>query len=206
MKKVLAVALLCAGLALWAGPVRLSAGGPLSLQDALDAAKDGDTIILTAGTYSTPAAITISSRSGLTLRGEGNVRLLCTDLYQNVMTLADSHDIRIEGIVVRHSQPAGTYACEGSVISAQSVTGLVISRCELAGSGSIAVDLSGCEDIEVSDCFIHDNTFAAFQLTDVASITIAGNRVQRNAATMYSAGVSGLTMVGNTVSDNGSRR
>jgi parallel beta-helix repeat protein len=122
------------------------------------------------------------------------------------MTLADSHDIRIEGIVVRHSQPLGTYACEGSVISAQSVTGLVISRCELAGSGSIAVDLSGCEDIEVSDCFIHDNTFAAFQLTDVASITIAGNRVQRNAATMYSAGVSGLTMAGNTVSDNGSWR
>ncbi len=206
VKRLLGAVLFCASVALAADPVRISAGGPLSLQTAIDAARAGDTIVLSAGTYSTHTAIIVSNHSGLTLRGEGDVRLLCTDLYQNVMTLDGSQDIRIEGIAARHSQSLGTYACEGSVIAAQNVTGLVISKCELAGSGSIAVDLSGCENVEVSDCFIHDNTFAAFSLTDVASITIAGNRVERNAATMYSAGVSGLTMAGNTVSDNGSRR
>jgi len=206
VKIALAVLFLCAAACLPADTVRISAGGKVSLQAAIDAAADGDTIILQAGTYSSPVAISVSERNGITLRGQGEVRLLCTDLYENVLNLEGSRDVRIEAILARHSQPLGSYACEGSVISGQNIKGLVVSRCELAGSGSIGVDLSSCENVEVSDCFIHDNTFAAMSLTDVASITIAGNRIERNAATLYSAGVSGLTMAGNTISDNGSRR
>jgi len=206
VKRLAAAILVIVSAHVSADAVRLSPGGPLSVQAAIDAAKNGDTILLSAGTYTSPVAISVSGRKSLTLRGEGGVLLLCTDLYENVMTLGEGTDLRIEGIAARHSQPLGSYACEGSVISAQSIRGLVISNCELAGSGSIGVDLSSCEDVEVSDCLIHDNTFAAFSLTDVTSITISGNRIERNAATMYSAGVSGLTMVGNTVSDNGSRR
>jgi hypothetical protein len=56
---------LCMSLALAADPVRLSAGGPFSLQAAIDAAVDGDTIVLSARTYSIPSALTIFNRNSL---------------------------------------------------------------------------------------------------------------------------------------------
>lgn len=206
MKALLALLLAFAAAALSADTLRISSGGQRSLQSAIDAAQNGDTVVLSAGTYSSPVAISISDREDLTIRGEGDVRILCTDLNENVLTIAGGRNIRIEGIQTRHAQPLNAYQCEGSVISAQNVKGLVITGCELAGSGSIGVDLSGCEEVEVSGCSLHNNTFAAFSLTDVSSITIANNRIMQNAATMYSAAVTGLTMAGNTVADNGSQR
>lgn len=208
VRVALLVALAAAAIPLTTLPaetVRLSPGKG-TLQAALDAAGDGDTLILTAGTYSSPSGLTLTDKANLTIRGEGDVRILCTDLYQNVITISGGANLRIEGITARHAQPLKLYECEGSVISAQGVKGLTISRCELAGSGSIGVDLANCEEVEVSGSYLHDNTFAAFSLTDVSSITIAGNTIMKNAATIYSAAVNGLTMVGNVISDNGSRR
>ena len=206
MKVLLAVLLVCAAAALPADTLRVSSGGQRSLQSVIDAARNGDTVVLSAGTYSSPVAITISGREDLTIRGEGDVRILCTDLYENVLTISDGRNIRIERIQARHAQPLNSYQCEGSVISAENVKGLVVTGCELAGSGSIGVDLSGCEEVEVSGCFLHNNTFAAFSLTDVSSITIASNRIMQNAATLYAAAVTGLTMAGNTMADNGAQR
>jgi len=204
--KVLPVLLLAAAAALPAETVRISPATQGSLQTLIDSSRGGDTILLAAGTYTVSAAVTLEGRENVTLRGDGDVRIVCTDLYQNVIAVIGGRNVRIEGIQARHAQPLNAYECEGSVIWAENVKGLVISRCELAGSGSIGVDLSGCEEVEVTGCWVHNNTFAAISLTDVSSITIADNRILDNASTMAAAGVSGLTMSGNVVSDNGSRR
>jgi len=198
--------LAAAAVVLPAETVRVSPSGQRSLQAAIDSARNGDSIVLAAGTYSSAAAVTLADRERLTLRGEGDVRIVCMDLYQNVIAVIGGRDLRIEGIQARHAQPLNAYECEGSVIWAENVKGLVISRCELAGSGSIGVDLSGSEEVEVTGCWLHNNTFAAISLTDVSSITISDNRIVGNAATMYAAGVSGLTMAGNVISDNGASR
>jgi len=184
----------------------VSPQGTLRLQSAIDAARDGDTIILSSGTYVSSVPVSVSGRSGLTLRAEGVTWLVCKDLYAEVLAVTDCVDLRIEGIRARHEEKLDEYECEGSVISARNVRGLLVSGCELAGSGAVGIDLSNCEDVEVNGCYLHDNSLAALSLSEVSSVVISSNRISKNAATMYSTAVTGLTMLNNTISDNGETR
>ena len=195
-----------ASIGLVAETLRVSPQGKLRLQSAIDAARDGDTIILSGGTYVSAVPVAVSGRTGLTLRAEGVVWLVCKDLYADVLTVTDCADLRIEGIRARHEVKLAEYECEGSVISARSVRGLLVRGCELAGSGAVGIDLSDCEDVEVNGCYLHDNSLAALSLSEVSSVVISSNRISKNAATMYSTAVTGLTMLNNNISDNGETR
>ena len=186
--------------------MHVSPQGKLRLQPAIDAAHDGDTIILSGGTYISAVSVAVSGRTGLTLRAEGVVWLVCKDLYADVLAVTDCVDLRIEGVRARHEEKLAQYECEGSVISARNVQGLLVSRCELAGSGAVGIDLSDCQDVEVNGCYLHDNSLAALSLSEVSSVVIRSNRISKNAATMYSTSVSELTMLNNIIRDNGETR
>ena len=206
VRKLLLLLFAFASIGLAAETRHISPQGKLRLQPAIDAARDGDTIILSGGTYLLMVPVAVSGRTGLTLRAEGVVWLVCKDLYVDVLAVTDCEDLRIEGIRARHEEELAEYECEGSVISARNVHGLLIAGCELAGSGAVGIDLSNCEDVEVNGCYLHDNSLAALSLSEVSSILITSNRISKNAATMYSTAVTGLTMLNNNISDNGETR
>jgi hypothetical protein len=195
-----------ASIGLAAETMHVSPRGKLLLQSAIDAARDGDTIILSGGTYVSAVPVAVAGRTGLTLKAEGVVWLVCQDLYADVLAVTDCVDLRIEAIRARHEEKLAEYECEGSVISARNVQGLLVSGCELAGSGAVGIDLSDCEDVEVKGCYLHDNSLAALSLSEVSSVVISSNRISNNAATMYSTAVTGLTMLNNIISDNGETR
>ena len=206
VRKLILLLFAFASIGLAAETMRVSPQGKLRLQSAIDAAGNGDTIILSGGTYVSAVPVAVSGRTGLTLRAEGAVWLVCKDLYADVLAVTDCVDLRIEGIRARHQEKLAQYECEGSVISARNVRGLRLSGCELAGSGAVGIDLSDCEDVDVNGCYLHDNSLAALSLSEVSSIVIRSNRISKNAATMHSTAVTGLTMVNNIISDNGETR
>ncbi len=198
----LCLGFLAAASALQAATIRVSPNGQLSVPQAIAKAKAGDTIVLASGTYRSTGPLTISGRDSLTLSGEAGAWLVCDDIDENVIEIRDSSDIWIEGIGARHAQPLEEYGCEGAVISCEATIGLVITGCELAGCGAIGVDLSDCDEVEISDCSIHDNSYAAFTLSEVATISISGCTIEGNAALMYCSSVQDLSMEGNTAADD----
>jgi hypothetical protein len=197
----LCLAFLAAAPALPAATIRVSPNSQLSVQQAIAKAKDGDTITLAKGIHRSKGSVTISGRESLTLSGEAGAWIVCDDIYENVIEIMDSSDISIEGIGARHAQPLEEYGCEGAVISCEATIGLVITGCELSGSGAIGVALADCDEVEIADSWIHDNSYAAFTLTEVATISISGCTIEGNAALMYCSSVEDLSMEGNTVSD-----
>jgi hypothetical protein len=198
----LSLAFLATASALPAATIRVSPNSQLSVQQAIAKAKDGDTIALAKGVYRSKGPLTISGRESLTLVGEAGTWLVCDDAYENVIEILDSSDISIEGIGARHAQPLEEYGCEGAVISCEGTIGLAIMGCELSGCGAIGVALADCDEVEIADCSIHDNSYAAFTLTEVATISISGCTIEGNAALMYSSSIGDLSMEGNTVSDD----
>jgi hypothetical protein len=197
----LSLAFLAAAPVLPAATIRVSPNGQLTVQQAVARAKDGDTITLAKGVYRSRGPVTISGRESLTLVGEAGTWLVCDDAYENVIEILESSDISIEGIGARHAQPLEEYGCEGAVISCEGTIGLSIMGCELSGCGAIGVVLADCDEVAVADCSIHDNSYAAFTLTEVATISISGCTIEGNAALMYCSSVEDLSMEGNTVSD-----
>jgi hypothetical protein len=198
----LSLAFLATASALPAATIRVSPNSQLSVQQAIAKAKDGDMIALAKGVYRSKGPLTISGRESLTLVGEAGTWLVCDDAYENVIEILDSSDISIEGIGARHAQPLEEYGCEGAVISCEGTIGLSIMGCELSGCGAIGVALADCDEVEIADCWIHDNSYAAFTLTEVATISISGCTIEGNAALMYSSSIGDLSMEGNTVSDD----
>jgi len=198
----LSLAFLATASALPAATIRVSPNSQLSVQQAIAKAKDGDMIALARGVYRSKGPLTISGRESLTLVGEAGTWLVCDDAYENVIEILDSSDISIEGIGARHAQPLEEYGCEGAVISCEGTIGLAIMGCELSGCGAIGVALADCDEVEIADCWIHDNSYAAFTLTEVATISISGCTIEGNAALMYSSSIGDLSMEGNTVSDD----
>lgn len=197
----LCLAFLAAAAALPAATIRVSPNGPLTPQQAVAKAKDGDTIVLAAGIYRSTGPLAISGRESLTLTGETGAWLICDDVYENVIEIVDCADITIEGIGARDAQPLEEYGCEGAVISCQGTIGLTIAGCELSGSGAIGVALDDCDEIEIVDCSIHDNSYAAFTFSQVTGIWVSGCVIEGNAALMYCYSVDDLSMEGNAVSD-----
>ena len=195
--KVLCCILLCAAFALPAETIRVTTKTPRSVQAAIDYAKDGDTILIGPGIYTSPNGFVVKDRKNFTIAAEGEVWLLSSDAASDVLSIMNCLSFTLRGIKARHSRPAPGYQCQGSVIVAENTTGLAILGCELAGSGAIGIDLVGCVDVEVKDCLIHDNSYAAIALTDVSSISIRKNMIVRNATLLRSASVDGLTMSGN---------
>ncbi|MCX7040327.1 MAG: right-handed parallel beta-helix repeat-containing protein [Spirochaetes bacterium] len=198
----LSLAFLATASALPAATIRVSPNSQLSVQQAIAKAKDGDMIALARGVYRSKGPLTISGRESLTLVGEAGAWLVCDDIYENVIEILDSSDISIEGIGARHAQPLEEYGCEGAVISCEGTIGLAIMGCELSGCGAIGVALADCDEVEIADCWIHDNSYAAFTLTEVATISISGCTIEGNAALMYSSSIGDLSMEGNAVSDD----
>jgi hypothetical protein len=198
----LSLAFLATASALPAATIRVSANSQLSVQQAIAKAKDGDMIALAKGVYRSKGPLTISGRESLTLVGEAGTWLVCDDIYENVIEILDSSDISIEGIGARHAQPLEEYGCEGAVISCEGTIGLSIMGCELSGCGAIGVALADCDEVKIANCWIHDNSYAAFTLTEVATISISGCTIEGNAALMYSSSIGDLSMEGNTVSDD----
>jgi len=163
---------------------RLGRGAPpkkkLDIQAILDTAPDGSVLTLDYGEYVLATGLTVSGKHNLTITGPRGTLILVDDVMQDVLTLETCDSVQIVNLHMRHLKPLGDYNCEGAVIRMDECSNMEVKDCELDGCGAIAVAGNQVKGLRVTGCYIHNNTWNAFYLTDCENALITGNRIVHN--------------------------
>lgn len=155
------------------------------------------------GRYVLDRPLEINNKNGFTLQGKGEVKILCSDVWKDVLMVVNSTSVRISGIYFSHEKPLKEYQCNGGVIDISGCQKVVIEDCELEGSGTIGVRAGDTKDLHVDHCYIHDNTFNAFYIQDCEEVLITSNVVNNNANFIQLYSTDGFEMSDNIISENG---
>lgn len=173
------------------------------LQSLIDRTPDGGTLTIAPGTYVLDASLIISGKNGFRIEGKGQVKILCSDVWQDVLKIEESQSVRIGGIYFSHEKPLKEYQCNGGVIDIRDSQKILVEDCELEGSGTIGVAARNVNDLTVDHCYIHDNTFNAFYIQDCDEVLLTSNFVQNNANFIQLYKTDGFEMSDNIINGNG---
>lgn len=138
----LAVLSLLAGSAM-AASIKVSDGD--SLQEAIDNAPDGSTLILNGGSYA--ETITIDGRNNLTIKAKRGA-FLDEQNEGGGLRITNSTGISISGLRIQDS------GSDGVMMSASSGVSLV--KCVIASPGGQGIQLNSCTDVLISRCHVFD--------------------------------------------------
>ena len=161
---------------------RITPRSQMSVQESIDFSQPGDTIILEEGIYEVDEALTITDTDGIILQGEGEVWILCSDVYANVISVTNSHNIHIYGIKARHKEWVPEYTCNGSVLYVANATAVEVLDCEFNGCGAFGIYLDYVEGADISYCYLHHNSFSALYFNHSSDIFLTFNRIMDNAS------------------------
>jgi hypothetical protein len=190
-KKTIGVFLLLTAAAVcFGGTLVVGRGGKYrTIQDAIEAAEAGDVIVIKSGTYTQDDSISISGKSDLEIKGEGNVTVACSQ-YVPVFYLSESEEITITNIhgVHKVKDPAvgkGECGPGATIITAKSCTGVYIRKCELNGCGQTGFEGISSNQIVLEGNYIHDNVNSAVALSwpegdAEPDVRLEGNRFENN--------------------------
>jgi hypothetical protein len=193
MKAQLIYAILTAATA---SAATLAVGESLEYEDPHDAlaeVQDGDTILITAGTYEFDQSLELWGRSDVAIVGEEGTVLVCNSRTENVMWIVNSDGITVSGLRATHTMPEVDERCYGNVFAIDSCDSVTVMNCDICGCGAIGVYVFNCGDVILRDNFIHDNTLWAVQYEGQNLLA-------------EDSDIPGLTMEGNTILNNGGRR
>jgi hypothetical protein len=168
----------------------------------IEQAKPVDVILVRSGSYVFPEAVSIKGKKDLMISGEGNARIICTNIDAHVISIEGSMNIRLTGLKLRH-EAGKERSCTGDVISISKSSQVWIEACELNGSGAVGVRAYDSRTILIKDSCVRNNSVAAMAFNKTKHIAVTGNRIEDNAMTMIGADASGeLMMQGNTIKNN----
>ncbi len=172
------------------------------LQETINNSQPGDTILLRAGIYRYKKGIQIHNAQKINLEGQGEVWIIVEDLYDDVIQIKDSSDIKIRFLKARHARPLGKFNCEGAVIRAISSQRIWVDHCELNGSGAVGIRMYDVSDLIATNNFIHHNTLAAFMIMQSRWIAIHNNTIVNNGSSLYTLGSASIRMNKNVIANN----
>ena len=164
-----------------------------TIQAAVDAAADGDTIQVKGGTY--PEAVLVSGKTNLVLTGKGKVVIDPPD-GQAGLTLQGCTGCTVEKIRVLGGQPFGflldgctggtllkcrTEASSGDGIRLDDCDGVTIFLCTVKSAGGDGISLSGGAATPTDNCSVRENkVFTAGE--DAVVVNGVSNMVNFNLA------------------------
>ena len=180
--------------------------GEITIQDAIEQAGPDANIVIYEGIYESDQTILIEGKQGLTITAEGEVWLICDDVYKNVITVSNSSDINLISLKARHDQWIPEYDCHGAVLYLEESNGIGVYDCELNGCGAMGLSAYRSRDIELDSCYLHRNSYAALYLYSVDEIYIYNCNITDNATFLSAYEVGSIDMEGNMISDNGGYR
>ncbi|HEX5011481.1 MAG TPA: right-handed parallel beta-helix repeat-containing protein [Planctomycetota bacterium] len=156
-----------------------------TIAEAVAAAQSGDTIRLAAGSYS--EQVLISSKIGLTLRGQGKVVLTGGTFVQAALTIQDSEDIVVDHLRIEGALGNGVFAADGGDmtlrrlrvtgsaadgIQAGEAGGVLIDHCLVEGAGGDGIEISFANQSTVTHCTVKDAAQAGIQFSDVSDSSV----------------------------------
>ncbi|HOX44478.1 MAG TPA: right-handed parallel beta-helix repeat-containing protein [Myxococcota bacterium] len=179
---------------------------PSPLQALIDGARDGATVVLPPGEHR-GGCLFIEGRKGLTLKAEpGRTWLVSEDSLHDVLVIADSQDITLDGLGLLH-EPAGH--CTGDAIEIARSRRVTIRSCDLSGSGVAGVRAAYSADLVIERNHIHHCTYETVSLSWVLNAKVVDNLLRQNGESQTHMEGVGLSTVfgrvairGNTFADN----
>jgi parallel beta-helix repeat protein len=130
-----------------------------NLQEAVDVANPGDSIVLSEGTYTYDCDVWVMKDS-LIIQGVGKVELLCTSKEHNVMWISGERII-VRNIHARHSLPEEYAHCTGNVFGVDVCRNCIIENCDINGCGRIGVYIFASRGLVLRNNKIHNNSLCA---------------------------------------------
>jgi parallel beta-helix repeat protein len=156
------------------------------IQTAINQAKNGDVIQITAGLYKTKDVLTIQGKTNLVIKAQGVVDIICEE-YVHVLKIINSNNITIDGLHMVHSRNATPDGCgpQGNVIHIEQSDRITVQNCELNGCGYIGIYGEDLATLTVKNNYIHTNTSAGIHLYSYSEknptlVTIQNNRMYNN--------------------------
>lgn len=156
-----------------------------TVQEAVMASNDFDTILIEPGIYRSDHTIQITGRQGLVIEGAGSdkVHLVITDLIAAVIGVERSSGIRIAGVNAYHDPQADYSPCAGAVIQLSYSNNTTIIDNELNGCGSIGVSAYDSQQVNVIHNNIHHNSYAGLNFYRSTGL-VQGNTIANNTQTV----------------------
>jgi len=222
--------LACLGSSAWASPdgkpahpeprrlvvAQDGSGQYRSIQDAIDEAQDGDTVLVKAGEYRED--VTIHSKERLKLIGEGmdRVKVLGRErvgVFHVGKWPYGATDIEISGLTVNEhgGHAMGIFNGRSVVLHhvrvngmlfGQQVQGLKIEGCEIGGSETAGVQFADSQAVLLGN-FIHDNDHGVM-INGKSEVRLEGNLIIRNLFEgVVVTDMAQATLVSNTIVKNG---
>lgn len=142
-----------------------------SLQAALDRLRDGDTLVLRAGTYEGGAVL--AGRRDVTVRGERGAIVNGRGREAFGLRVAGGEGVTIEGLAFRDAALDGLVA-EGTAF-------LTIRGCEAAGNAGNGVRAAGCPGLRLEASYVHHNGAAGIHVAGPGErLSVVGCRIEAN--------------------------
>jgi hypothetical protein len=167
-----------------AGKIRVPKDQP-TIQDAVNAAQNGDTIEVSSGRYD--EAVTIAGKDNLTIAGKGKATLTGNSAR---ISVDDCDGVTIKGLTFENTGDEGidfedvtslkiekcTFKRTGDdAISGNSAAGLVISKCTIDDPGDDGVDVDDSSDVVIEKCKVRKIDDNGLQLDG-----IDGGKIEKN--------------------------
>ncbi len=161
--------------------ITVGPGGEYStLQEALDNAHAGMTILIKQGDYRSDVSIRIENLNDITIKATEEVMLICTSQYDDVLTIINSTGITIQNITLKHHIPV-TESCSGMVISVNSSRNISFVDCDINGCGWMGIYSYRNEGLMARNCYFHENYEYAINLdSQDRDVLIEGCRIDNN--------------------------
>ncbi len=162
-----------------------------TIQDAVDAAADGDTIQVGAGTYL--ETVVIDGFTDLVVRGKGKV-VIDSDTGAAALTLSNSTDCVVEkiraedgpghGFLVLSSTDCTLSKCrvenvDGDGVRLDDCTGITVSKCNIRDTGDDSIALAVGSLEPAIDCTVTKNKCRDSGL-DGVGVNGTGNLIEKN--------------------------
>jgi parallel beta-helix repeat protein len=166
--------------------------GYASVDGALKAANDGDTILVHSGTYY--GRLTVDRAVTITGVDTGGGRPVINGRGMGDVVTITVSGVRLEGFIVKNSYGAGS----GILVRADDciVAGNDVTRC----IDGIRID--DARNVTVSGNHVYDNGDAGIYVTNVSDVRVTGNRANDNLYGAYMEKSSDSTLSDNNCSNN----
>jgi hypothetical protein len=162
-----------------------------TIQAAVDAAVDGDTILISAGTYA--EEVQVAGKTGLILKAKGKVVLDPAGVQSNGVRLQGAPDTQLIGLRVTGGLTAA--------IEADDCPGLQLVRCRSEGSFNRGLDVETCDGALLDRCHITDPVGRAIWVHASDAVSVRRCRVERAGEGLRAETGAGLLIERNVLRD-----
>lgn len=126
---------------------------------------------VTYGPNTDGSSLQVRGCNNLTIRSaRGGATLLATPRYVNVMEFIHCNNLKLENVVMGHTQDG---YCEKGVIELNGCDHVTIDDCDLFGCGTEGLIIEGCNDVTINRTTVHDCTYHTLHI-------IRSNQVRLN--------------------------